>query len=39
VLNHNKKVPPGLGGEPREKYSPVGEDWSCGGIEIGFKEG
>jgi len=27
----------GLGRGPGKKHDPVGEDWGCNGVEIGFK--
>jgi len=30
------EVSSGLSGEPREKHSPVGEDWGHNGVEMGL---
>jgi len=32
----SQEVPLGLGGEPEEEHSPIGEDWGCDGVEIGL---
>jgi len=32
----SRKVPPGLGGGPEEEYSPIGENWSHDGVEMGL---
>ena len=32
----SQEVPPGLGGGPGEKHSPIGENWGYDGMEMGL---